>query len=135
MPRGRIESDEILNCAACNQTFKRVHYKSKFCSRKCYERSRWMKLIRKNYHLKSTYNMNRQNYETLVQQQKGKCAVCEKSQVQLNVDHCHQSGVVRGLLCKSCNLLIGLAHDQTSILEKAKQYLTQSKELKKIGAF
>ncbi len=42
------------------------------------------------------------------------------------VDHCHSTGKVRGLLCYSCNIAIGLFKDNTELLEKAIFYLRES---------
>lgn len=45
----------------------------------------------------------------------------------LNIDHCHATGKVRGLLCNSCNLIIGHAKDQIDILHNAIEYLQNTK--------
>ena len=39
------------------------------------------------------------------------------------IDHCHRSSKVRGILCRSCNLMIGHAFDSTRILQRAINYL------------
>jgi hypothetical protein len=43
------------------------------------------------------------------------------------VDHCHQTSVVRGFLCNSCNMVLGFAKDSTDTLQKAIQYLERAK--------
>ena len=63
----------------------------------------------------------------------GKCAICgglETRQlygkiVPLSVDHCHQTGKLRGLLCSKCNAMIGLAKDDPLVLEKAIKFLRE----------
>lgn len=70
-------------------------------------------------------------YNTLFSRQNGQCAICEKHQSELNralgVDHSHDTGHVRGLLCLECNLAIGKFHDSCEKLEKAIQYLNKSR--------
>lgn len=64
-----------------------------------------------------------------LRKQRGICAICGVKLVGGNgmqaatADHDHSSGCHRGILCKRCNLLIGIAHDNTSILSKAIDYL------------
>lgn len=54
------------------------------------------------------------------------CAICEADFGDTPcVDHCHESGAVRGLLCRSCNTLLGQAKDNTTILQAACNYLNR----------
>jgi len=88
-----------------------------------------------NYHkdrsLKQKYGITYQDYVTLYNEQEGKCGICSiflplESKIFteiLNVDHCHSSGKVRGLLCHRCNKALGLFDDNTSTLEQAMRYL------------
>lgn len=58
-------------------------------------------------------------------EQQGRCAICEepKTDSELNIDHNHETGKVRGLLCMHCNHLLGKAKDDVGILERAAVYL------------
>jgi hypothetical protein len=56
------------------------------------------------------------------QKQGGLCIICKTHNAEV-VDHCHSTGVVRGILCKQCNSLLGYAYDNTSILKEAIVYL------------
>lgn len=81
---------------------------------------------RHKYELKARYNMSLADYERLVQQQQSKCAICEQTLSKhryFNVDHCHKTKVIRGLLCPDCNRGIGLFKDNPSCLRKAASYL------------
>lgn len=53
------------------------------------------------------------------------CHICgtDKHRRRMNIDHCHTTGKVRGLLCDPCNKGIGNFKDSIELLEKAKQYL------------
>jgi Recombination endonuclease VII len=55
--------------------------------------------------------------------QGGACALCRKPAKKLNIDHHHGDGVVRGLLCNTCNLGLGLFQDDPAILRRAADYL------------
>lgn len=65
--------------------------------------------------------------EELFIAQKGCCAICGDSEEELkrslNLDHDHDSMIIRGLLCSPCNRLIGFAKDNTHILRQAALYL------------
>ena len=74
--------------------------------------------------LKSNHNLDLSSYDTLLNLQKGECAICMKVPSKpLFVDHCHATGKIRGLLCQHCNTLLGMAFDNTEILEGAISYL------------
>lgn len=63
-------------------------------------------------------------YDALFKAQRGVCAICNKqSDKKLAVDHDHDTGEVRGLLCGACNRGIGLLKDDAQILHKAIEYL------------
>jgi hypothetical protein len=64
-------------------------------------------------------------YEVLFLKQRGRCAICGQpaGKRALNLDHCHRSFRVRGLLCGPCNRALGLFADSIDRLEKAIQYL------------
>ncbi len=79
-------------------------------------------------HLKKVYGLTVEQYEAMYTAQNGCCAICGAAAAmqlyeKLCVDHCHATGVVRGLLCKKCNTLIGMAEDQGWVLEAAIAYL------------
>lgn len=82
-------------------------------------------LTRKN-HLRRKYQITPETYETLFNQQNGVCAIClnpEAGDEKLAVDHAHATKSNRGLLCKKCNMAIGLLRDDPVLLENAKMYL------------
>lgn len=57
--------------------------------------------------------------------QQGKCFICLDSypQEDLRIDHCHESGLVRGLLCNACNCGLGMFKDKIATLKRAIWYL------------
>lgn len=71
---------------------------------------------------KFKYNLGEETYESLLHAQGHACAICEKI-VPLVVDHDHETGEVRGLLCRTCNLGIGYLQDLESLCSRAATYL------------
>lgn len=76
------------------------------------------------------YQMRAADYYLMLKDQDGVCAICAKPPLEgkrLVIDHDHSAegddSGVRGLLCDSCNLLLGHAKDNIEVLEEAKNYL------------
>jgi len=72
------------------------------------------------------YGVEKEFLVGLYEKQDGKCAICgeiSKSERGLHVDHCHTTGMVRGLLCHGCNTGIGALKEDAEILSKAIDYL------------
>ncbi len=68
-------------------------------------------------------NFKTEDFILLAKQQDYGCYVCGKH--ELHIDHCHESGRVRGLLCNSCNLGLGNFKDDIELLLKAVEYLEE----------
>ena len=85
---------------------------------------RWKRIDRKRY-LKREYGITPERYDELFACQGGKGAICgaQSPRKKLAVDHCHETGKVRGLLCGSCNTGLGKLGDNIEGLRKALQYL------------
>lgn len=82
----------------------------------------------RGYHLKKKYGISLEEYEKLLEYQGYCCALCGKEfckgeKRQPDVDHCHKTGKVRGILHLHCNTLLGHSKDNIEILEKAISYL------------
>lgn len=97
-------------------------------AKKCYEKNK--DKIREEQvwaRLKSRYGISKEEYEELVAAQNGVCAICAnpcKTGQRLVVDHNHTTGKNRGLLCKSCNLHLGVLEKELW-REKAEAYLEE----------
>lgn len=88
----------------------------------------------KDRHLKKYYKIDLLQYHQMVIDQNGCCAICNIPQSKLNrtldVDHCHKTGKVRGLLCTNCNRALGMFQDSASICIKASEYLKHGRKVK-----
>lgn len=80
----------------------------------------------KNRNLIYSFGITLSDYEDILKKQNGVCAICHHVSPdgrQLCVDHCHTTGVVRGLLCSPCNTGIGLLKEDLVLLKNAIKYL------------
>jgi len=81
-------------------------------------------------HRKERYGINPEEYNQMYVDQEGKCHICETHEDNLPrvlcVDHCHETGAVRGLLCRHCNLALGMFKDNPKLLQRALQYVQKS---------
>lgn len=130
-------------CVVCDGEFV-GHANRKICSAKCRTKRRApmhkkkAKRLRatnpekyKTMHYKSRYGITYDQAQRMLKDQDGQCAICkaeldffsDDAQRKLHIDHCHDSGKVRGILCRDCNLVIGLAKDTHEILLAAAEYL------------
>lgn len=76
--------------------------------------------------LMKRYGMTLAEYDYLASKQMNICAICFEPEPYgryLNVDHCHMTGRVRGLLCTPCNYSLGQFRDNEFILKSAIMYL------------
>lgn len=69
------------------------------------------------------YGLEPEEYDRLLADQGGVCAICREPGLKLVVDHDHQTGAVRGLLCADCNIGIGRLKDNPGYLRAAAEYL------------
>lgn len=91
-----------------------------------YNRANPDKVFKKN--MERRYGITYDQYVDLLNKQNGVCAICEQtephsSKKNLSIDHCHKTGIVRGLLCSECNTGLGKFKDDIKLLNKAKEYL------------
>lgn len=77
----------------------------------------------KEYKLKTKYGLTFDDINKMLLEQNNLCKICLNILTKPNVDHCHITGKVRGLLCGNCNTAIGLMKEDLSILNRAHMYL------------
>ena len=74
------------------------------------------------------YGLTDSEFRALLEAQGGVCAICGNGETSkryrtLSVDHDHETGAVRGLLCNRCNPMLGYARDDIAVLQGAIEYL------------
>jgi hypothetical protein len=79
----------------------------------------------RNYHLKQPYGITAADYDRMLAEQGGLCALCRERPAE-HVDHDHVTGRVRGLLCFCCNQGLGNFRDRADVLRLAVGYLQQT---------
>jgi len=76
------------------------------------------------------YKITQEEWKAIFQRQRGCCAICGKSQdklgYKLQIDYDHNTGKVRGLLCRKCNMGIGMFGEDVENINKAMRYLEKS---------
>ena len=89
--------------------------------------------------LKADYGMTIEQYDEMIKEQKGLCAICGRKPQKggnqfvknfLVIDHDHKTGKVRGLLCSECNLGLSKFEDNPKYFENAIKYLKEHEEIK-----
>lgn len=83
----------------------------------------------REYNLKSKLGLTGAEVDAMCDAQEWKCKGCNRALLPgkgRHVDHCHESGLVRGILCQRCNMALGLLHDNPETLETLATYLRQA---------
>lgn len=112
-------------CKECVKIHARVNAKNKAAaSAKWYANGGNRKIRDRN--LQKNYGITIEQFEYMRDQQNGVCAICSYPEIdgsELSVDHDHQTGKVRKLLCRSCNLMI--KRESPILLELGAEYLRE----------
>lgn len=78
---------------------------------------------------KRRYGITLDERDAMIFDQNERCAICGRlfsMSTRPEIDHCHLTGKVRGILCTFCNSLLGYAKDSQLILKNAQKYLANS---------
>lgn len=123
-PKKVILADGSKKCSKCKQIKSKEHFSSGMICKSC----------KVNSYLLHKYGISLSEFESILQDQNGKCAICSKKfevkqgynhQSGICVDHDHKTNKVRGLLCHSCNTGLGKLQDDIQILQKSIIYLNK----------
>ena len=131
---------EIKTCSQCGETksidlFDPNRGRCKPC-RRAYQRT--YRANTPGYHrknnLRQRYGLSYDDFQSILHAQNYCCAICEveishgleyRTNRSVAVDHNHDTGEVRGILCSKCNLMLGHARESTEILYKSIVYLSE----------
>lgn len=114
------------------------HYAKDLC-KSCYLKTPEVREVQKRnnarngykHKLKHRHGITIEQYDTMLYEQGGACAICGREDAgregvnPLYVDHDHNTGVIRGLLCNNCNMGVGYFKDDIELLMSAIRYLQQ----------
>ncbi len=98
-------------CKPCANSISRANRKRSYSAR---SKQKW--------HMAGRYGLSMSDYHRVLIDQAGRCAICCTPLKRPCVDHCHNSGAVRGILCHKCNIRLG-GWDDLQWREKAMKYL------------
>ena len=109
--RRRAEAKPII-CLQCGR--EAPHFAKGIC-RSCYTN---------NTKRRGKYGIEPEQYIAMVKDQRGLCAICERPMKRHpHMDHCHVTGIIRGLLCYTCNVGLGSFGDDPERLRAAARYI------------
>lgn len=131
-------------CQNCEQLFSLddPDARKKYCCVKCMGQFHWNKQGTKYrnsdkgkqtmfaWRLRTLFGLTIDEYNQMLENQNHSCKICgiqEPMGYGWHVDHCHETNKVRGILCQKCNQGIGLFSDKVETLQKAIQYLEDSR--------
>lgn len=110
-------------CKTCESEYIPEAPSQRYCSTACRG---------KNSYYKRNYNITEAQYEAKKKLQKNRCMICGTEGFcigknghteKLAVDHDHETGLVRDLLCHNCNRALGLLQDSIVLVDSALEYL------------
>jgi hypothetical protein len=117
-PRYHLKNFRFCACKVCEADYIRDGKRN--CPSYTKENNDAKNLMRK-------WGLTPEEYKALLDQQDGKCKICRSSEAggkgRFHVDHDHQTGQFRALLCHKCNTGLGFFNDSPEILHKAIEYL------------
>jgi hypothetical protein len=120
-----------MECADCTNEYLRNHYHTKTKIKEDF------RLIRIDKYYKRKYNISYESYLKMCENNQNKCSICSNVKIPagasckgskdvLVLDHCHDTGKIRGILCQECNQGLGLFKDNINNLVMAHLYLLQT---------
>jgi len=131
------------NCNQCGADISHRSKQARYCDKRCHDQAFYQRNHqsltdrrrpndRANNLLKK-YGMSVAEYDEMHYAQQGCCAICETPEtlvrggrvIRLSVDHCHDTGRIRALLCNFCNTALGKMKDNAALLRRAAAYVEE----------
>lgn len=113
-------------CKQCHNEYYREYWKKSDSYIKHKERVKNYKKTNKIMLKAKEYGITETELQSLFDSlEDGKCQICNARE-GTHIDHCHQTGKVRGILCGRCNTGIGMLGDNSAAVQKAAEYLRAS---------
>ena len=127
------------SCKKCDKlradAYRKKNKEKHAAAKKVYQRAHKDKM--RNWRLMWKYGIDSEEYDRILRSQNGVCAICEQPEthlshgriVHLSVDHDHDTGKVRGVLCNACNKGLGHFRDDVKLLKTAIRYINANRNL------
>lgn len=136
--RVRLATDPEYRERKRNQDIRKYQrskeYKQAWQTKYRRENREKVRLCDRNKRLQKEYGITLVDFRRMLTEQNNRCLICNeqfKKESQTHVDHCHKTGIVRGLLCPLCNVGLGSFRDRPELLLEAANYLnTRSSKVK-----
>jgi hypothetical protein len=124
-----IHPDGTMLCRSCKQLVPLTDFyvhrgKSSGISRECYDSN--CNQCRKNHMAGRRVGLSIQGRQNLIDAAGGLCQICGLKFRRPNIDHCHLTGKIRGVLCSKCNSGLAVFRDSPVFLRKAADYLERN---------
>lgn len=143
-PDKRAEDGLQSRCRDCARQYDRERYQANRKAKAEYQRRYWNSLSKEEQKRRTfryelgRYGLDLEQYEQMVKKQKGLCRLCSKPPKpgchhRLQVDHCHATGKIRGLLCNTCNTALGRLGDSEQGILRLLQYVRGELPLREAG--
>ena len=135
---GNRKGKYYAKCKNCYILYSREYENRKYVKQRRRKRNKTTKRrnYQRDYMLKRKYGISLDEYNKILKEQNGVCAICGQQERAMSkhgvlntlaVDHDHETGKVRGLLCYSCNVKLGYLENIDFML-KAKLYLAKNND-------
>lgn len=132
----------VFTCNFCDKEKKKDEMKkgSNTCCKKCNSKQKqkyWsqLSLEEKRKRMIGRYGLSPEEFNYLWHKQEGMCWICfcemvipsdnSRPKNRVCIDHCHETGKIRGLLCANCNTGLGMFRDSNNTLKRAIEYLEE----------
>ena len=115
----RPRASHVSYCASCWNA-----YQSEYRRRRYAEEPDYREKIKRKARMRR-YGVTPEQYDEILERQGNVCAICatRPNGKELGVDHNHETGAVRGLLCTNCNGAIGMLREDPDLFASALRYL------------
>lgn len=129
-PAGRANQDAATKRWQLNNREKIRHWNKEYKKRRFQERPEQFRAYERKCRLKRMYKVSPEWYARQCELQGGKCKICDgpPDAKGLCIDHCHDTGTVRALLCNGCNTALHKMERDIGWIRKAEAYLLEFDE-------
>jgi len=124
---------DAKRCYTCGKYKAGIYFASmeKNCMECVADLKEAAKLRSLDHSYQTRYGMTLDDYNDMFDKQNGRCAICDTHQMKLKsklfVDHCHETGQIRALLCNKCNSMLGGL--ESPMRDKGDAYIKRHKAL------